>query len=125
MLAFQYAKGCRESIFKGLHIIFVESGWGDFYFNYAHNCNLGIKKALEYDPNWIVISNDDMYKIDDVKILSEQLKRLSSSEKCIVYLEPPGKSYSYWAYIGRPASVRGLFYLWNRYLSSQLPSSTM
>ena len=113
----KYAKECRENIFKGLHIIFVESGGrGDFYFNYAHNCNLGIKKALEYDPKWIVISNDDIHGIDDVAILSEQLKRLPSSEKCIIYLEPPGKYYSYWAYIGKPSSIRSLFYLWNRYL---------
>jgi hypothetical protein len=31
------AKTCREEIFKGLHIIFVESGVGNYYFNYAYN----------------------------------------------------------------------------------------
>ncbi|MEM3860085.1 MAG: hypothetical protein QW478_11905 [Candidatus Micrarchaeaceae archaeon] len=52
----KYAKECRENIFKGLHIIFVESGFPkDPYFNYAHNCNVGIKKAMEYNPKWIVV----------------------------------------------------------------------
>ncbi len=68
----KYAKECRENIFKGLHIIFVESGEiPDPYFNGAHNVNIGIKKAMEYNPRWIVFSNDDVYKIDSV----EKLKR--------------------------------------------------
>ncbi|MDA8054574.1 MAG: hypothetical protein M0Z77_02840 [Thermoplasmatales archaeon] len=73
----KYAKKCRENIFKGLHIIFVESGSPkDPYFNYAHNCNNGIKRALEYNPKWIVISNDDMIKVDDVDILKKELMGL-------------------------------------------------
>ena len=57
----KYAIDCRESIFKGLHIIFVESGGReDFYFNYVHNCNVGIRKAMEYNPKWVVVSNDDV-----------------------------------------------------------------
>lgn len=72
----KYAKECRENIFKGLHIIFVESGGrGDFYFNYAHNCNLGIKKAMEYDPKWVVLSNDDM----DSNFSSDELKKALSN----------------------------------------------
>ena len=74
----KFAKECRENIFEGLHIVFVESGGGgDFYFNYAHNVNVGIKKAMQYNPKWIVISNDDMYKIDDVEILRSELVHLS------------------------------------------------
>ena len=70
----KYAKECRENIFKGLHIIFVESGGKeDFYFNFAHNCNIGIKKAMEYNPKWIVLSNDDMYKINDINYMKEEL----------------------------------------------------
>jgi hypothetical protein len=70
----KYARECKENIFKGLHIIFVESAEiPDFYFNGAHNVNLGIKKAMEYNPKWIVFSNDDMIKIDDVKVLVKEL----------------------------------------------------
>jgi hypothetical protein len=61
----------------------VESGGkGDFYFNYAHNCNVGIKKAMEYNPKWVVMSNDDMNKIDEPSILKENLRKLQ--------LEKPG-----------------------------------
>jgi len=72
----KYARACREEIFKGLHMVFVESGVGNFYFNYAHNCNIGIKKALEYNPKWIIVSNDDMYKIDDVTKLEDSLLKI-------------------------------------------------
>ncbi|MEM3192282.1 MAG: hypothetical protein QW292_09370 [Candidatus Parvarchaeota archaeon] len=76
----RYAKECRENIFKGLHIIFVESGYPkDPYFNYAHNCNVGIKKAMEYNPKWIVLSNDDMIKVDDPSVLINELKSINPS----------------------------------------------
>ena len=40
----KYARECRENIFKGLHIIFVERDEvPDPYFNYAHSVNVGIK----------------------------------------------------------------------------------
>ena len=64
----KYAINCRENIFKGLHIVFVESGNGNYYFNYAHNCNVGIMKAMEYHPKWVVVSNDDI-KTDRIENL--------------------------------------------------------
>ncbi|MEM0135850.1 MAG: hypothetical protein QXU18_11625, partial [Thermoplasmatales archaeon] len=77
----RYAKECRENIFKGLHIIFVESGYPkDPYFNYAHNCNVGIKKAMEYSPKWVVVSNDDMEKIDNIEVLVKDLLKLRRDE---------------------------------------------
>jgi hypothetical protein len=83
----KFAKICRDEIFKGLHIIFVESGIGNYYFNYAHNCNAGIKKAMEYNPKWIVLSNDDMYKIDDVKVLVNELSKLDNKYINIVFMK--------------------------------------
>jgi len=98
----KYAKECRENIFKGLHMIFVESGGkGDFYFNIAHNYNVGIRKAMEYNPRWIVLSNDDMYKIDDVDVLVKELGKLNPEKidcaftgeshyhSCLVHLGQP------------------------------------
>ena len=77
----KYATTCREEIFTGLHMIFVESGENpDPYFNYAHNCNVGIKRAMEYSPKWVVVSNDDMIKIDDVSKLLKELKKLDEKE---------------------------------------------
>ncbi|MHB1440739.1 MAG: hypothetical protein ACYCSO_06925 [Cuniculiplasma sp.] len=97
----KYARECRENIFKGLFQIFVESGErGDFYFNYAHNCNVGIEKAMEYNPNWVVISNDDVYKIDPIKSLQGLLRGLENS-KADVILTKPSEYHSLYAYIGK------------------------
>ena len=85
----KFAIDCRESIFKGLHIIFVESGGReDFYFNYAYNCNVGIRKAMEYNPKWVVLSSDDMVKIDDVNVLHEELLRLDPKKYDVVFTKP-------------------------------------
>ena len=82
----KYARECRDNIFKGLHIIFVESGEvPDPYFNYAHNCNVGVKKAMEYNPKWVVVSNDDMYIIDDIVKLKLSLSKLPSDEQSVVF----------------------------------------
>ena len=81
----EYAKNCRERIFKGLQIIFVESGQSNLFFNYAHNCNAGIKKAMEYDPTWIVLSNDDMVEIDRVQTLIDNLDAIFPKKKTIVF----------------------------------------
>ena len=47
-----------KNAFPDKTIVFVESS-GKF-FNYAHSCNSGIQKALEFEPEWIIISNDDI-----------------------------------------------------------------
>ncbi|MGC8621863.1 MAG: hypothetical protein ACP5U0_08130, partial [Caldisphaera sp.] len=57
------------------------------YFNYAHNCNIGIKKAMEYNPKWIVISNDDMKKIDDIIVLTEELRNLNNKKVDFLFTE--------------------------------------
>jgi len=91
----KYAIECRENIFKGLHMIFVESGGrGDFYFNYAHNCNVGIKRAMEYNPKWVVLSNDDMVKEDPIERLSSTLLKLNNEEEIIVHTLKSGKYHS-------------------------------
>lgn len=85
----KYAKECRENIFKGLHIIFVESGGvEDFYFNSAHNVNLGINKAFEYNPKWIVFSGDDMIKESPVENLIQMLNNLNPNNIDVVFTLP-------------------------------------
>jgi len=92
----KYARECRDNIFKGLHMVFVESGGkGNFYFNYAHNCNVGIKKAMEYNPKWVVVSNDDMYKIDSINILITELSEISMSDVAVVFSSNPVRWHSY------------------------------
>lgn len=85
----KYARTCREEIFKGLHMIFVESGGiPDPYFNYAHNCNVGIKKAMEYNPKWVVVSNDDMIKIDGADTLVSELNSYGYDKISVVFAKP-------------------------------------
>jgi hypothetical protein len=85
----KFAKTCREEIFKGHHIIFVQSGGKeDYYFNFSHNSNVGIKKALEYNPKWIVCSNDDMYKIDDIEKLISKLSEIDENKIDAVFTRP-------------------------------------
>lgn len=82
----KYARECKENIFKGLHIVFVESGEvPDTYFNYAHNVNAGIKKAMEYNPKWVVVSNDDMTKINDITLLQREISDLNCLELDAVF----------------------------------------
>lgn len=90
----KYAKTCRDEIFKGLHMVFVESGVKDFYFNYAHNCNVGIIRAMEYNPKWVIISNDDMVKIDEITTLVAELNLLENNKIMSVFTHPyPYHSY--------------------------------
>ncbi len=114
----KYAKECRENIFKGLHMVFIESGGrNDFYFNYAHNCNIGIRKAIEYNPKWVVVSNDDMYKIDDVKILVSELEKLDNTKIGPVFITP-SFYHSYHAVIGfkRKILTFVLYYIFSLYI---------
>ena len=82
----KFATECKENIFKGLHMIFVQSAEApDLYFNYAHNCNIGIRKSMEYGPKWVVVSNDDMKKGDDVEKMKEELSKISPEDYDIVW----------------------------------------
>ena len=107
----KYAKECRENIFKGLQIIFVESGGRcDFYFNIAHNINIGIKKALEYNPQWIVFSGDDMYKIDDISVLVSELGKLNNRKYKAVFTEP-SRYHSIPCKLSKPRFTRSLLFI--------------
>ncbi len=104
----QYARNCREEIFKGLHIIFIESGnFHDPYFNYAHNCNVGIKRAMEYNPRWVILSNDDMYKIDDISILKNQLIRIDENYIDVAYTKE-SEYHSKPSYIAKTTILRNI-----------------
>ena len=96
----KYARNCRDEVFKGQHIIFVESGGKkDFYFNFAHYVNAGIKKAMDYDPKWIIYSGDDVYTIDDISVLKRELDSIDNREYDVVFLKPH-LNYSVPLYIG-------------------------
>lgn len=111
----KYARECRNNIFKGLHIIYVESGEiPDPYFNGAHNVNVGIKKAMEYNPKWVVFSNDDVYKIDSVEKLKGQLAEINNERYNYVAL-PLSTYHSQLTAIGRRIEFANLLYLTLKY----------
>ena len=80
----EFAKNCANNIFKGQQIVFVESN-GPF-FNYARSCNYSLKYSLKYNPKWIVLSNDDMYKIDEFSILKNKLLKIDDAD--VVFVTP-------------------------------------
>ena len=102
----KFAKACRDDIFKGLHMIFVQSGGKeDYYFNIAHNLNAGFKKALEYNPKWIIWSGDDMYRIDDVEVLKKELSKIDNYIVNQVFTKP-SLFHSMPAKFGKPRLIR-------------------
>ena len=110
----KYAKECRENIFKGLRLIFAESGGReDFYFNYSHNCNMGIKKAMEYNPKWIVVSNDDMQKVDNISTLVTELNEASNNDVAVCFSQGKRKkssTHSYPMKIGKKTILYDITY---------------
>ena len=89
------------TVFNGLKIIFVISGGK--YFNYARSVNAGVKYALEkFSPSWIVVSNDDVYKVDESKVLVDELSTLNRKDVELVYADK-GKYHSYKMYVFRIA----------------------
>ena len=110
----KYAKECKDHIFNGLHIIFVESGeYPDPYFNFAHNVNVGIKKALEYHPEWIVYSNDDMRKKSSFSTLITELKNFNNSDKEVIFVKN-AKVSPRW-YISRRNMLSKFLDIWKKY----------
>ena len=90
----KYARECRENVFKGLQIVFISSsGKRDFYFNFANYVNVGIRRAMEYSPKWIIYSGDDRYKIDEISKLKSSLSEIDYN-LCDVVFTKPAKYHS-------------------------------
>jgi hypothetical protein len=69
-------------VFDPLPMILVESS-GD-YFNYSYSLNSGIQEALKISPEWIVLSNDDLIKVDNAQILFNQLRKPLDADYLVV-----------------------------------------
>ena len=78
------ANNCKK-IFKGLQIVFVESN-GPF-FNYARSCNFGLKYASKYKSKWLILSNDDIQKIDYIEKLKSNLSEMLNDID-VIYINP-------------------------------------
>lgn len=77
------AKQCRDVIFHGVRIIFVQSQGRNF--NFSHAVNYGMKVALSYDPNWILYCNEDMLLVDSPQKLLGCLSGIDHTKYSIVY----------------------------------------
>jgi hypothetical protein len=62
------------NLFSGIPILFVESS-GQF-FNYSRSVNRGISEALKFNPDWIILSNDDVWPLHPLDRLTEQLSKV-------------------------------------------------
>jgi hypothetical protein len=92
-------------------MVFVESGGKeDFYFNYAHNCNMGIKKAMEYNPKWVVVSNDDMEAVDSISVLTAQLRNINHRKIGCVFVNQPSDYFSAYMQVSKIRVIRNLIY---------------
>jgi hypothetical protein len=105
----------RKEVFTGIRMVVAESGKNP-YFNYAASVNAGVARALESNPKWIVVSNDDMSLIDQPQVLVRELSSLDDSSVDIAFTTPPGSYHSYHARVGSPRRLRNMmWYLIDRY----------
>ena len=81
-LSHRFTDRCRD-IFKGLTILFVESG-EDRFFSLEHNVNAGLLEAKKLNPDWVIYSNDDMIKIDNSDKLIKELNNKDSSRNMVL-----------------------------------------
>jgi len=87
----QLAKHARE-VFKGLHMIFVQSNGP--LFNYAKSVNEGIRYAKnKYKPKWLIVSNDDVIWAEPPNKLIDALSTVSDNVD-LVMVCPPGKAHT-------------------------------
>jgi hypothetical protein len=96
----KWSKNAKH-IFDKLHIVFAENRnkKPNPYFNYSKSVNEGVKAALHYNPEWVIISNDDMRKQDDIDNL---IKDLRKSENYDTIFFPKSSTYSNNTSISKP-----------------------
>lgn len=88
----KFCETCRK-IYKGMTILFVESGDSNF-FRLEHNVNIGFEAARRCDPEWLIYSNDDMILIDAPETLRSQLDQWDSSEDVLLLAMGDGQGVS-------------------------------
>ena len=100
---------CRDKIYNGISQVYVESHKPiDKFFNYSHNVNVGVKAALRFKPDWIIISNDDMILKDGPKKLMDNLRLHDYNEKNTLFTNPAGDYHSFPRFIGSPTILYNL-----------------
>lgn len=98
---------CRKNVFRGLRIIYVESGGP--HFNVCRSVNQGVRRALRYNPQWIVISADDVVHADSPERLVGELSGREPEGYDALYAHPPAFYHSYPGTFGRESRLGQLF----------------
>jgi GT2 family glycosyltransferase len=101
-----YSKCCKL-LYKNWYIIFVQSKGPNF--NFGRSCNFGIKRALELNPKYVVISNDDIYKIDDINNFAKNLLKIKPIPNAVL-IKPTDKKPVLNCKIIKVPSVTALIY---------------
>lgn len=107
------AQHCRDKVFAGLQLLFLESPHRpDPYFNFGHYVDCGIARALEFHPRWIVVSGDDVRRVDPPEVLGAGLAALDPTKYDGVFTDPPGYYHSLVSQLGRERWLRRVALSW-------------
>ncbi|MEM3265562.1 MAG: hypothetical protein QXH07_06370 [Thermoplasmata archaeon] len=66
-------------------IVFAVNSGKSGHFNYAHSVNCAIKEALNYNPKWIVVANDDIKDVGDTEALYKILANINNRDFDVVF----------------------------------------
>ena len=70
---------------------------------------MGLRYALRYDPKWVILANDDIYKIDEFEKLKRQLNKISHKYD-IIFTKKPNIHHSMPMYIGNATFLTRLYH---------------
>ena len=101
------ARYCRDVVFKGFRLVFVESSGQ--YFNGSRSAISGLKYIVRYNPKWIIISSDDVISADAPAVLAEELSRKDHTRFDTVFTRPMGFYHSFPGTFGREYHLGQLF----------------
>jgi len=91
----ELARRCRETTFRGLQLVFLESPrFPDPYFNLPAYVNLGIRCAMAHRPAWIILSGDDVLRVDEPRALVDGLAQIDPHSVDTVFTTPSGRYHS-------------------------------
>ncbi len=108
------ARHCRDEAFRGSRILFLESpSRPDPFYNIGYYLNRGIARALELNPHWIVLSGDDVRRLDPPEVLTGGLARLDPSRCNSVFTIPAGHYHSVASQLSRQRWTRRFLLSWS------------
>jgi hypothetical protein len=106
--------------FEQFKIVFVEARGKNFRFSLS--MNKGIEKALTYSPNWIILTNIDIYPISNVDNLRNIINN-SKSDILVPRIIDEKNKLNELEYIKKTSVFMSMFFRYGYYFKSVLPES--